>query len=686
MASQPMRLTDLISLEELQRIQDAFAEATGVASIITDVEGIPITRPSRFCRLCNDIIRKTEKGLCNCMHSDAMLGKLHPDGPIMQPCLSGGLWDGGTSICVGNTHIANWLIGQVRNDALDESAMMAYARQIGADEEDFHKALGEVTVMSVSQFEKVCRALYLIAGQISSLAYNNQALRQSEAKLETTLNSIGDAVIATDADGAIVRMNPVAERLTGWTETEAKGCPIDSVMRLVDAESGAHTDGPFTRVRAAGRAINLPRNMMLIDRSGTRRHIADSAAPIRDTGGAVIVFRDTSEQLRMEEQLRHSQKMDAMGQLSGGVAHDFNNMLGGILGAAEMLSKKLQDNPDALQLIGLITGAAEKAAGLTQSLLDFSRKGKMFSTPVDLHAAIRSAVSILERSVDRRIDITLNLAAEQPGIIGDPSQIQGLFLNLGINARDAMPDGGTLRIVTENCTLSAGDIAAHAAPCEPGPYILVQIEDTGCGIPRAILPRIYEPFFTTKEVGKGTGLGLSSVYAAVQEHHGMITVYSEEGHGTVFRLYFPTHAKTGRASERRLAMAEPVGHGTVLLVEDEPIMRTVADMILRQMGFDTLMAEDGEAGVRVFSEHHDRIRLVILDIVMPRLSGREAFFRIRAISPEVPVIFTSGFTRSCGINDLLEIPRVLGFIQKPYRKASICEMVHRLNDLEPHST
>ncbi len=683
MQSSSLKLTDLIDLVQLQKIQDAFAEATGVASIITDVDGIPITKPSNFCRLCSEVIRKTEKGCQNCMRSDAALGKLHPNGPIMQPCLSGGLWDGGTSICVGDRHIANWLIGQIRNDAQNEETMLAYAREIGADLNEFKSALDEVTVMSVEQFAKVCNALYLIARQISSLAFHNMALHQSEANLQTTLDSIGDAVIAADTDGNILRMNPIAERLTGWKLSDAAGRSLQDVFRIIDGDSRKRHPDPAEAVIATGRAVHLHRRTILIDKDGKERFIADSASPIRSEDGSiagvVLVFRDVTEQLHLEEQMHQSQKMDAIGQLAGGVAHDFNNMLGGILGAADLLGPIVENNPQAKKMVDLIIGAAEQASSLTQMLLDFSRKGKTLSTPISVHDCIGDAVSILQHSIDRRIEVVTRLEAEAPVVVGDPTQLQNAFLNLGINARDAMPEGGTLIYSTENIRLDQEETSFAEQRLRPGLYLVVSVSDTGTGIRPHIISRIFEPFFTTKEVGTGTGLGLASVYATVQEHHGRIQVYSELQKGTVFRIYLPVEESFEETEKKSVpTKAIRTGSEKILLADDEPFMRMAAEMILQSLGYHVVLAENGEDACNRFESNPDEFDLVILDVVMPKKSGRDAFLAIRKRNKTVPVIFSSGFTREHGLNELLSEPGVVGFLQKPFRKTDVAEMLARV--------
>ena len=313
---------ELFDIEELQKLQDQIAFAFGVASIITHPDGTPITRSSNFTRLCQNIIRCTEKGILNCTHSDALIGRQNSGGPIVQPCLSGGLWDAGASITVGNQHVANWLIGQVRNEVQDENRMRAYASEIGADEADFMLAFQEIPSMSKDKFQQIADVLFTLAGQLSEKAYQNlqqskfiaekrlaeKALIESEERYRTTLYSIGDGVITTDPEGNVKMMNPVAEQLTGWTQQEASGKALEDVFRIFNEDTRELVEVPVRQVLREGVIVGLANHTVLISKNGTELPIADSGAPIRnETGeivGVVLVFREQTKEREAEKAIR----------------------------------------------------------------------------------------------------------------------------------------------------------------------------------------------------------------------------------------------------------------------------------------------------------------------------------------------------------------------------------------------
>lgn len=634
------------------------------------------------------------------------------------------------------------------------------------------------------------------------------SLRDSRENLRITLDSIGDAVIATDTNQHIVRMNPVAEMLTGWNADDAMGKLLDQVFVIVDVNTGNRVASPIGRVLENGQVIRMTEHSVLVAKDGTERPIADSGAPIRDREGnivgSVLVFRDVTEEYalqadrerlnailevtsdlvavvtpeeevlymnragreligwsqddvrpryarefhsgwsyrlieeegipeaiekgrwagetsvigpdgseipvsqvimahkspsgkvrylstiirdisdrinaeeerrRLEEQLLQSQKMEAIGQLSGGVAHDFNNILTGIMGNAQLLAMKMEKESNESRIMESIVDACMRAGDLTKQLLTFARKAKIKAESVDVNRLIsEGVVGLLARSIDRRIEIVQQLDASPSTVQGDASQLQNAILNLGVNARDAMPDGGSLIFSTRNIELDDAFCREHAYEVDPGEYLEISVKDTGIGMDEELQKRIFEPFFTTKKPGEGTGLGLASVFGCVKSHHGLIRVYSQVGCGTTFRILLPVSepltAEVQMVKEEELVK----GQGHVLVVDDEDIVRTFACKALKQLGYDVSSCNDGQEAVEFYREHADKIDLVILDLVMPRLGGQDAFRQLKDINPSVRVLVASGFAQNTAVSALLE-DGALAFISKPFRIGQLAEEV-----------
>ncbi len=518
------------------------------------------------------------------------------------------------------------------------------------------------------------------AGIQREVDLGQRALQEREERLRTTLDSIGDGVLTTDLEGRIISMNPVAEALTGWSRDQALGRDHAEILRLLDSKDRQPLPDLTERVLQLGETYTTLNPNFLLARDGTELRVSENAAPIRDGSGQVmgmvIALRDMTRYIELEEKLRQSQKMDAIGQLSGGVAHDFNNMLLGIQGGAELLALRLPKDPQLAGYVRMIKDGALRATDLTAKLLAFARKGKVISTGVDIHEILKAAFLLLERSIDPRIRLDLALNARHSTAVGDPTMLQNVFLNLGINARDAMPEGGTLRFSTRDVRIEESEAGLPPFNLEPGPYLEITVADTGSGIAPEVLDKVFEPFFTTKSVGHGTGLGLAAVYGGMKEHHGAVTVTSELGRGTTFRLLIPSTAAevSPLASREEEAIA---GEGCVLVIEDEAIVRSVATSLLESLGYTVILAEDGLAGVEVFQRERHRIDLVLLDLVMPRLGGKETLLRLRELQPEVKVLLCSGFDHEGHLGELIRYG-ANGFIQKPYRRVALGEALARI--------
>ncbi len=498
---------------------------------------------------------------------------------------------------------------------------------------------------------------------ISKQSKAEEALRDNEERLRTTLDSIGDGVIATDALMRVERMNPLAEELTQWSLADAVGKSVQDVFHTAmvsteDLDSQAAKEKLLKRRDGSEIRIEYSSSVML-DRAENRI-------------GDVIVFRDVTRRHRDELRLRQAEKEESIGQLAGGVAHDFNNMLTGILGASQLVERELatdhgKRNYEFLsEYIEIIETTATRAAKLTEQLLAFSRRGTATSVAVNVHDLVAETVDLLRTSIDKRIRIETKLEAPKSVIAGDPTQIQMALLNLGVNARDAMTEGGTLTISTSSVHLDASACEARNVQLRAGEYIQIEFRDTGCGMNQEVLNRIFEPYFTTKGVGKGTGLGLASVHGAVRRTKGAITVESSIGKGTTFRILLPLAnavvAVLGKEISGRIASGES---RSILVAEDEYAVRLTAVRILESLGYKVLEAANGREAVELVAASADTIDLVLTDMLMPEMNGREAFYEIRRIAPEMPVVAVSGYTRDVDIEQL-ERDGLAGFVHKPY--------------------
>ena len=488
---------------------------------------------------------------------------------------------------------------------------------------------------------------------------------KSEEFLSAIVENMPAMVFVKDAlELRFISMNKTGEELIGYGREELIGKSDFDLFPEAEADYFVGMDR-FTLQR--GVVQEVPEEK-IHDREGRERILHTRKVPLYDAAGQprylLGISVDITERKSVEEQLRQAHKMDVVGQLAGGIAHDFNNMLTGIIGAAEMLNWRLGDDPYNAKLTGVILDAATRSADLTRQLLAFSRKGKITSTPISVNDCINAVVAILERTIDKRITLEVNLGAENPIVTGDPGLLQNALLNLAVNARDAMPEGGTLSFATTNLDSGLPGALHRPALPAPGPYLEIAVSDTGIGMTPEVLEHIYEPFFTTKETGKGTGLGLAAVYGTVKEHSGTISVCSEPGRGTVFRVCLPSGLSAAvQAAPREEAVQ---GRGGIMLVDDEAIIRLSGHCLLEELGYQVYLAEDGEQALELYARESASIELVILDMVMPKLSGKETFLRLKGLDPGIRVLFSSGFHREGTVNELQELG-AKGFIHKPYR-------------------
>lgn len=480
-----------------------------------------------------------------------------------------------------------------------------------------------------------------------SLNNYHTELTQKEEHLSLTLNSIGDAVIATNGTSNIIRMNPIAEKLTGWTIKEATGKHIQEVFNIIDTHTRKRIDNPFVRTLIHGETIHLNKDITLISKNKKEYYISDSAAPIRDTEniirGIVLVFNDISEQKLKDEQLQHSLKMDALGKLTGGIAHDFNNLLGVILGYSELLTQKLSDQPALLNYTDQIYNAGERARKLTTKLLGFSKKQSHQLSTIDINKLLISEQHMLEKTLTARIELSFDFKTTLWPVHIDDNLLQDAVLNICINAMHAMPEGGSLKITTEN--IHFDKIDQKHIELDAGDYVQVSISDSGTGMDSETKQKIFDPFFTTKGE-KGTGLGMSQVYGFVQLSGGALHVYSELGIGTRISIYLPRHhpleneLEENSETETNLKKI-PFGDESILVVDDESALLELSSQILTSHGYTVFKANSGVEALSILKQQ--RIDLLLTDVIMPKMNGLQLSEAVSSTYPRIKIQLISGF-------------------------------------------
>ena len=491
------------------------------------------------------------------------------------------------------------------------------------------------------------------------------------------VENLSDGAHLITKEGIIVYVNQAACQMMGYTREEMVGMSMMKVNPTINQEIW---DAIWiVTEREKKQTIETEH----LTKDGRRIPLEVLANYLEFDGAAYscAFTRDITERRMIERRLRQSEKMEAIGQLAGGIAHDFNNQLAGIVGYAELLRNALADRPALAGYAEAILRAADRSSDLTRQLLAFSRRGKYLSAPVDLHQILGEVVLMLERSIDKRIVIKSRLLAECAVVKGDPSQLENALLNLAINARDAMPDGGLLVLSTEVVALDEAFCAESPFQLSPGPHVKVVVADTGVGMDEAIQVRLFEPFFTTKEAGRGTGMGLAAVYGTVKSHQGAVTVHSEPNRGTQVTLYFPLERSPAgpKNQAESVSPATPLA-ARVLLVDDEASVRETTAKMLTDLGCRVTTAADGEEALALFERVHQDIDLVILDLIMPKVGGRETFLGLRRIEPNLAVLLSSGYSVEGEVQAILELG-ARGFIEKPFRAADLaCAIAAVLSD------
>jgi PAS domain S-box-containing protein len=501
---------------------------------------------------------------------------------------------------------------------------------------------------------------------------------ESIQKLARAVEQAKSAIFMTDPDGSITYANPAFEETYAYSMRQALG----KTPRIL--KSGRHDEAfyeSFWRRLLAGESVR--EEFVNRTRDGRLVTVDASVSPVLDAQGRrtgfIAVHEDITARRQLEDQLRQAQKMEAVGQLAGGVAHDFNNLLTAILGYAELLASKLPADSGLQGEIGEIREAGQRAASLTRQLLAFSRKQVLAPVVLRLNDLVENVEKMLRRVIGEDVQLVTRLDPAGGNVRADPGQLEQVIVNLAVNARDAMPNGGTLTIETAGVELD-GSYAERHAMVPPGRYTMLAVGDTGVGMDVATRERIFEPFFTTKEKGKGTGLGLSTVYGIVKQSAGYIWVYSEPSVGTTFKVYLPRVEEAASAIPVR-SMESPVAPGTetILLVEDEPAIRALSRRVLETSGYRVLDSGRGTDALERARAEKEPIDLLLTDLVMPNMGGAELASRLQELHPEIRVLFMSGYTDDAVVRSgLLGTGRA--FLQKPFTPQNLARKVRELLD------
>lgn len=500
-----------------------------------------------------------------------------------------------------------------------------------------------------------------------------QEIGEYRARLASIIDSSADAIIGKTLDGTITSWNRGAETMYGYTAEEVIG---KNISLLTANDNPDEIPRILARISRGERIEHY--EAIRVTKDGRHLNVSLSISPIREPGGTIVgasaIARDITAQRRAEDHLRQAQKMEAVGRLAGGVAHDFNNILGIITACTELLRDRIDAAGDAGQYIGNIRKAVERGTSLTRQLLAFTRKSTLQPQLVDLNVRLKDVIKLIRPLMGDDVEITVVPRGPSAVIEIDPGQLDQIVLNLAVNARDAMPRGG--KFILETATVELDEVfTSQHRPMKEGSYVLLAVSDTGTGMDQATVARIFEPFFTTKEVGKGTGLGLATVYGIVQQNGGHIWVYSEVGSGTAFKIYLPSAEhkimeKTDTEAEPAIARREGT---TILLVEDDEIMLSLTRKLLEQNGYRVLDAQDGKSALDVIQAHSGTLDVLLTDVVMRGLSGPELVAKVVASHPETKIIYMSGYTGELIAQHapMQGIP----LLEKPFTRAALLQLL-----------
>jgi PAS domain S-box-containing protein len=508
----------------------------------------------------------------------------------------------------------------------------------------------------------------------------DQALLESEAKYRSIVEGLEEGYFEIDLAGNLTFFNDPLCKILGYERSELEG---KNIRTFTSPTTVRKMDEIYARVKKSGHPIRVT-GYDSIGKDGREIALELTASLLRDASGTPTgfrgVLRDVSdrkeaeaEKKKIEVQVQQAQKMESIGTLAGGIAHDFNNILMGIQGNASLMAIKTDPGHPGYEKIKNIETYVENGTELTRQLLGFARRGKYHAITTDINDVIEKSARMFGRT-KKEIRIQMDLVPEIWTVEVDRGQIEQALLNLYVNAWQAMPDGGSLSIKTENVVLDADFINSQPYKVEAGDYTKITVTDSGIGIDKETQARIFEPFFTTKEMGRGTGLGLASVYGIIKNHGGYINVYSETGQGTTFTIYLPASAKAIQPEVKTVTPTVVTGNGIILLIDDEKMIIDVGQELLQELGYDVLTASSGQEAIEIYRQKSTQVDLVIMDLIMPGMSGGETYDRLKEINTHVKVLLSSGYSINGQAAKIME-RGCDGFIQKPFNINQLSEKI-----------
>ncbi|WP_029916795.1 PAS domain-containing hybrid sensor histidine kinase/response regulator [Pelobacter seleniigenes] len=567
-----------------------------------------------------------------------------------------------------------WNIPSLRE--LLENILPQKTSFVGYEVEHDFTTIGKRTMLlnarQVEQMMGKKRIILLAIEDITERSHLEDQLEESELRYRRLFETANDGIVLLEKnEGQVAHANPAIEKMLGYSETECLGKKLQDIGVSIDTRDFSATMQDLTR-----EGILNYQNVLLKTKTG--EEVCTDIYMVDRAQLAQCNIRDVSERKKLEAQVRHTQKMEAIGTLTGGIAHDFNNILSVIMGYGSMVLNTLPTDSPARGNMSEVLAAANRAADLTKRLLLFSRKESANMTPVNLNTLILNLQKMLSRVIRESINFHLDLTEQPLMVLADTGQIEQVLTNLVANARDVMLEGGQLLITSGIEEIDEDYVAANGYG-QPGRYALITVADTGQGMDAETQQKIFEPFFTTKESGEGTGLGLAICYGIIKQHNGFIKVYSELGEGTIFKILLPLCVAAVLAKKTEETVAVIGGNETILIAEDNTALRDLSRAVLETFGYTVITAEDGEDAIAQFMVNQERISLVLLDVIMPKKSGKEVSEAISKVCPKIKILFASGYTMEIIGSKELEADGI-DFIQKPYPPQKLLLKVREILD------